>query len=154
MARRLLNEGRLWVKRAAKACPCRRQLSPKAAMAAPFPRSRRPSNGMSTRPRSQPGPPMTLGNMRANGVRWLAVSCHLCHHQAVLSADPWADDMPVPSFGPRMVCSRAVRHRGGDRWGNLMFDKDGAHRAFHRPVSDSSDLGSIRHAHSLGELRW
>jgi hypothetical protein len=26
--------------------------------------------GMSTRPRSQPGPPMTLGNMRANGVRY------------------------------------------------------------------------------------
>jgi hypothetical protein len=30
---------------------------------------------------------MTLGNMRGNGVRSLAVSCWQCHHQAVLSAD-------------------------------------------------------------------
>jgi hypothetical protein len=49
---------------------------------------------------------MTLANMRANGVRSLAVSCHLCHHEAVLSADPWPDHVPVPTFGPRMVCTR------------------------------------------------
>jgi hypothetical protein len=49
---------------------------------------------------------MTLGNMPANGVRSLAVSCWHCHHQAVLSADSWPDDVPVPSFGPRMVCTR------------------------------------------------
>jgi hypothetical protein len=34
---------------------------------------------------------MTLGNMRANGVRSLDVSCWQCHHRAVLSADPWPD---------------------------------------------------------------
>src|SRR5580700_10294344 len=33
---------------------------------------------MSTRPRSQAGPPMTLGNMRANGVRSLDVCCWVC----------------------------------------------------------------------------
>jgi hypothetical protein len=49
---------------------------------------------------------MTLVNMRINGVRSVAVSCHLCHHQAVLSADPWPDHVPVPlarcgeSMGP------------------------------------------------------
>jgi hypothetical protein len=32
---------------------------------------------------------MTLGNMRANGVRSLAVSCRQCHHEAVVSADRW-----------------------------------------------------------------
>jgi hypothetical protein len=48
---------------------------------------------------------MTLGNMRANGVHSLAVSCLICKHQAVLSVDPWPDDVPVPSFGPRMVCT-------------------------------------------------
>jgi hypothetical protein len=58
--------------------------------------------GISTRPRSQAGPPMTLGNMRANGVRSLDVSCWQCHHRAILSADQWPDDVPVPSFGPRM----------------------------------------------------
>jgi len=45
---------------------------------------------------------MPLGNMRANGVRSLAVSCRQCHHRAILSADPWPDHMPVPAFGPRM----------------------------------------------------
>jgi hypothetical protein len=50
--------------------------------------------------------PMTLGNMRANGVRSLDVSCWQCHHQAIVSAAPWPDDVPVPSFGPRMVCMR------------------------------------------------
>jgi hypothetical protein len=41
-------------------------------------------SSMSTRPRSQAGPPITLGNMRANGVRSLD---RQCHHEAVLSAD-------------------------------------------------------------------
>ena len=51
------------------------------------------------------GPPMALGNMRANGVRSLAVSCLICKHQAVLSVDPLPDHVPVPSFSPRMVCT-------------------------------------------------
>jgi hypothetical protein len=61
---------------------------------------------MSTRPRSQAGDPMTIGNIRANGVRSLDVSCWQCHHRAIMSADPWSDDVPVPTFGPRMVCTR------------------------------------------------
>jgi hypothetical protein len=55
---------------------------------------------------TDPIEPMTLGNMRANGVRSLDVSCGQCHHRAILSADPWPDDVPVPTFGPRMVCTR------------------------------------------------
>ena len=39
--------------------------------------------GMSTRPRSQAGDPMTLGNMRANGVRSLDVCCWQCGRQAL-----------------------------------------------------------------------
>jgi hypothetical protein len=50
--------------------------------------------------------PLQLGNMRANGARSLDVSCWQCHHRAILSADPWSDDVPVPTFGPRMVCTR------------------------------------------------
>jgi hypothetical protein len=42
---------------------------------------------------------MTLGNMRDNGARSLFVSCWNCHHRAVLSADHWPDDAPVPMFG-------------------------------------------------------
>ena len=59
------------------------------------------------KPRSNdPIEPMTLGNMRENGVRSLDVSCWQCHHRAILSADPWPDHAPVPTFGPRMVCTR------------------------------------------------
>jgi hypothetical protein len=47
------------------------------------------------------GPPMTLGNMRENGVRALSVYCWGCHHDAVLAVDKWSDDVTVPSFGPR-----------------------------------------------------
>jgi hypothetical protein len=39
---------------------------------------------------NDPIEPMTLGNMRANGVRSLEVSCwqcHQCHHRAIMSAD-------------------------------------------------------------------
>jgi hypothetical protein len=55
---------------------------------------------------------MTLGNIRENGMRSLFVSCWQCHHQAVLSADHWPDDIPVPAFGPRMVCTACGIRRG------------------------------------------
>jgi len=50
---------------------------------------------------------MTLGNMRANGVRSLALHCggYFCKHDAVLDVSYYPDDVPVPSFGPRMVCT-------------------------------------------------
>jgi hypothetical protein len=51
----------------------------------------------------QPIEPMTLGNLRELGVRSFHVSCSNCYHQAVLSGDRWADDVAVPTFGPRMV---------------------------------------------------
>jgi hypothetical protein len=57
---------------------------------------------MSTRPRSPAGDPMTLGNMRANGVRSLDVSCWQRHHRTILNADPWPDHVPVPTFGARI----------------------------------------------------
>jgi hypothetical protein len=61
---------------------------------------------MTKRLRSPPGDPMTLGNMRENGVRSLAVSCWQCHHRAILKVEGWPDHVPVPTFGPRMVCTR------------------------------------------------
>ncbi len=54
---------------------------------------------------SPPGPPMTLGNMRSLGVRLLAVTCELCHHEAVLPADRWPDEVLVSTFQPRMACT-------------------------------------------------
>jgi hypothetical protein len=43
--------------------------------------------------------------LRELGARSLFVSCWNCHHQAVLSAERWPDDVAVPSFGRRMVCT-------------------------------------------------
>jgi hypothetical protein len=34
------------------------------------------------------------------------------HHEAVLGADNWSDDTPVPAFGPRMVCSVQAQGHG------------------------------------------
>jgi hypothetical protein len=56
------------------------------------------------RPASYRAPPMTLANMREHGVRSLSVACHLCHHHAVMNIDAFGDAVPVPAFGPRMVC--------------------------------------------------
>jgi hypothetical protein len=49
---------------------------------------------------------MTLGNMRANGVHTLAVWCDgMSHHHRVFDVSGYPDDVPVPWFGPRMVCT-------------------------------------------------
>ena len=48
---------------------------------------------------SAPGPPMTLGNMRELGVRSLFVTCELCHHVAVLPAEPLGRRGAGPSMG-------------------------------------------------------
>jgi hypothetical protein len=61
----------------------------------------------------EPGPPMTLGSLRQLGVRGLLVICvdPKCRHEATMSVDDYADAIELPSFAPRMVCSRC----GGKR---------------------------------------
>ncbi len=56
-------------------------------------------------------PPMTLGNMRANGVRTLDVWCsgRGCGRHSVVDVESYGDDVPVPWFGPRMRCERCGR---------------------------------------------
>jgi hypothetical protein len=52
---------------------------------------------------------MTLGNMRANGVRTLAIHCggRWCHHEAILDVSGCADDIAVPEpFGGNPVAIR------------------------------------------------
>ena len=59
--------------------------------------------------------PMTLGNIRENGVRSLIVHCSnvTCRHEAILSVDAYGDDVSVSSLGPRMRCQRCGQ-RGAD----------------------------------------
>jgi hypothetical protein len=60
----------------------------------------RPGPAMTTR--DKPTGPMTLGNMRQHGARALDVTCRACGHRTEVNVDAWSDDVPVPSFGPRM----------------------------------------------------
>jgi len=66
----------------------------------------RRGSSMPTRRFDAPIEPMTLGNMGRLGVRSLAVSCSICHHEAIKSADPWPGNMPVPAHGMAMACPR------------------------------------------------
>jgi len=61
------------------------------------------------------GPPMTLGNMRQNGVRTLDAWClgRDCHHHSVVDVSAMGDDIEVPSIGPRVRCERCG-HLGAD----------------------------------------
>jgi len=77
---------------------------------------------------------MTLGN----GVRSLAVSCWQCHHQAVLSAERWPDDMPVPAFGPRNGV-HALRNHRCRRPAELAGATGAAERRWHRAMAMSRD---------------
>jgi hypothetical protein len=56
---------------------------------------------------------MTLGNMRKQGVRGLAVYSlyHACRHHTVINVDDWPHEVEVPSFGLRTKCSKC----GGKR---------------------------------------
>jgi hypothetical protein len=56
---------------------------------------------MATKRIDYPIEPMTLQNMRENGVRSLAAQCEI-----VMNVDHLPGDLTVPSFGPRMVCTR------------------------------------------------
>jgi len=49
---------------------------------------------------------MTLGNMRQNGGRGLFITCLHCGYHTEVNVDAHPDHVTVPSFGPRMRCSK------------------------------------------------
>jgi hypothetical protein len=51
---------------------------------------------------------MTVGTLRQLGVRGLLLVCvdPKCRHEATMSLDDYPDAMELPSFAPRMACSR------------------------------------------------
>jgi hypothetical protein len=63
--------------------------------------------------KSEPGPPMPLGNAAAAGVR-LIVLCRHCDHQVepdpLTRADRYGADMPVTDWREQLVCSKRGRH--------------------------------------------
>jgi hypothetical protein len=65
------------------------------------------------KPKQPAGPAMTLANMRALGVERLLVSCLNpdCLHSIVFDVSHYDADLAVPSFTPRMPCSRCAGKR-------------------------------------------
>jgi hypothetical protein len=57
--------------------------------------------------RDEPIRPMTLGNMRRNGVRGLDVTRQHCGYHTEVNVDAHPDHVTVPSFGPRMRCTKS-----------------------------------------------
>ena len=61
--------------------------------------------------RSNPGPPMTLANMRQNGVRAVTATCEACGHSADVNVDVLPETVTVPKAGPRLRCSQCAGRR-------------------------------------------
>lgn len=55
--------------------------------------------------------PMTLANMRRNGVNAVIAECRDCRHKADVVVDQLAAETAVPDVGGRMRCSKC----GGKR---------------------------------------
>jgi hypothetical protein len=56
--------------------------------------------------RAKPGPPMTLANMRQNGVRMVTATCEVCGRAADVNVDTLPETLTVPEAGQRLRCSR------------------------------------------------
>jgi hypothetical protein len=57
------------------------------------------------------GPPMTLANMRANGVRAVIATCEGCGHKADVNVDALPENVTVPATGGRLRCSQCEGKR-------------------------------------------
>jgi hypothetical protein len=55
--------------------------------------------------RSKPGPPMTLANMRQNGVRSVAATCEACGHKGDVNVDALPETVTVPRAGQHLRCT-------------------------------------------------
>jgi hypothetical protein len=55
-----------------------------------------------------PGPPMTLANMRGQGVTHLVAFCHndACRHQALIDVSKYPGDTLVSWFASKVVCNK------------------------------------------------
>jgi hypothetical protein len=75
--------------------------------------------------RAPPGPPMTLANMRQNGVRAVITSCANCGRSADVNVDLLPETLTVPEAGKRLRCS----HGGG----NTVSTRPAWHTGSQRP---------------------
>jgi hypothetical protein len=87
------------------------------------------------KPKQPPGEPMTLGNMHHLGVRCLVAHClnPSCRHEGLIDVAKYVDDVEVPTFGKKVVCSKCgargrhndVRPRGSVESFSILEPKSG-----------------------------
>jgi hypothetical protein len=65
--------------------------------------------------RERAGPPMTLGNMRQNGVHAVIATCLSCGHKADVNVDGLAATIFVPEIGQRLRCGQCGGKRSDTR---------------------------------------
>jgi hypothetical protein len=74
----------------------------------------------------EPFKPMTLVNMRQNGVRMIRAKCEACGHQADVNVDALAETVLVPKViqplrcsrcGGKQISTRPAWHTGRNAWG-------------------------------------
>src|SRR4051812_11231913 len=60
---------------------------------------------------------ITLGEMRASGVRGLLIYCadYHCSHSTAICAERWADDVRLSDLEPLFVCKACGKHGAGVR---------------------------------------
>jgi hypothetical protein len=84
----------------------------------------RPEAGWSVRKNF--GPPMSLANMRENGVHAVIAACEACGHKADVNVDALPETTFVPEAGRRLRCSqcdgkrintRPAWHTARNAWG-------------------------------------
>jgi hypothetical protein len=61
---------------------------------------------MGKKPPEPPEQPVTLGGMRALGVRSVYVTCSACGYASTVNVDDWQDDVFITSFGPHVRCAK------------------------------------------------
>jgi hypothetical protein len=73
----------------------------------------------------RPFEPMSLANMRQNGVRSVIVTCANCGHSADVNVDLLPETLTVPETGKRLRC--------GSCGGKTISTRPASHTGSHRP---------------------
>jgi hypothetical protein len=68
---------------------------------------------------------ITLGEMRASGVRGLMIYCSdfRCSHWTAINGDRWPDDVRLSDIEPRFTC-QACGQKGADVRPNFSWEKE------------------------------
>jgi hypothetical protein len=68
---------------------------------------------------------ITLGEMRASGVRGLLIYCsdYKCSHWTAISGDRWPNDVRLSDLEPRFTC-QACGQKGADVRPNFNWEKE------------------------------